>query len=380
MKILVLSYEFPPVGGGGGRVAEEVALALVARGHEVRVHSARLAGQPKSETHDGLTIHRTYGWRRSADRCSVAEMALYIVSSILPATRLAMAWRPDVVHAHFAIPTGPIATVIEFLTGIPYVITGHLGDVPGGVSSQTDGWFRWLGALARPVWSRAADVTGVSGHVCGLIEQAYLRTAHRIPNGIQLEAVDTPPRPAGRPRRLLFAGRFNPQKNVPFLIEVLAELRTRDWTADLFGDGADYAAVCAMLRSHGLENRVILHGWQAPAIVESHMRSADVLLLPSLSEGFPVVAAKAQGYGLAVLASDIDGVRELIDNGVNGILCPVNDRTAFVTALDRLLEDDTWLVTLKAGAKARAPEFALDRIVDRYEAVLSAASKAGRSP
>lgn len=374
MKILVLSYEFPPIGGGGGRVAEEIAMAMAARGHEVAVHSARLHSQPAVERRDGLTIHRTYGWRRAADRCSPLEMLLHVIASLIPATRLALRWRPDVMHVHFAVPTGLLALIIRLLTGIPYVITSHLGDVPGGAPSQTDRWFRLLGPLFRPIWRHAADTTGVSAHIGALIRQAYGRETHNIPNGVDFTGLATTPRPAGHPRRLVFAGRFNPQKNVPFLVEALRHLPAGDWVAELIGDGVDYPAAAGQVKAHGLQDRIILHGWQSPEFVDSRMAEADVLLLPSLFEGFPVVAVKALGHGLAILTNDIDSMRPLVTDGRNGVLAPVGDRAAFTAALERIIRDDAGLAAMKAAALERAGAYSLPRIVDRYETVLAAAA------
>ena len=74
MKILVLCYEYPPVGGGGGRMAHNVGSALVRRGHEVRVQTVRMKDLPAQELRDGVEIFRTSGFRRRADLCTVPEM------------------------------------------------------------------------------------------------------------------------------------------------------------------------------------------------------------------------------------------------------------------------------------------------------------------
>ena len=76
--------------------------------------------------------------RRVPDTCTVPEMGLYCATSFLPALRHIRQWKPDVVHAHFAVPTGALAWAVSGLTGVPYVLTAHLGDVPGGVPDQTD--------------------------------------------------------------------------------------------------------------------------------------------------------------------------------------------------------------------------------------------------
>ena len=138
MKILVVNYEYPPVGGGGGRVAAQIAGELARRGHEVRVQTSRTGGLPRQEMVAGVDIRRSFSFRRKPDTCSVLEMAGYMVSNTWPVLGTARTWRPDVMHVHFAVPAGPVAWVAHQLTGVPYVLTAHLGDVPGGTPEQTD--------------------------------------------------------------------------------------------------------------------------------------------------------------------------------------------------------------------------------------------------
>ena len=121
MKILVLCYEYPPLGGGGGRVAKTVAEQLAARGHEVRVQTAGMRHLPARETIGGVDVFRTFAFRAREDRCSVPEMGLFCVTSLRPTLRHCREWKPDVIHAHFAMPTALLAWAARRRTGVPYV-------------------------------------------------------------------------------------------------------------------------------------------------------------------------------------------------------------------------------------------------------------------
>src|SRR5437763_10311897 len=103
VRILVLCYEYPPIGGGGGRVAKSVAEQLVSRGHEVRVQTAALGFLNERESIHGVQVVRIASGRQSPDTCRVPEMGLYVVTSLLPVLRQCTRWRPDVIHAHFAM-------------------------------------------------------------------------------------------------------------------------------------------------------------------------------------------------------------------------------------------------------------------------------------
>ena len=175
MRILTLCYEWPPVGGGGGRAAKEIGEALARRGHQVRVQTIRFQGTPAHEVATNVDVYRSWGFRRRADQCTPLEMAGYLVSSAIPTLRHLAGFQPDLIHAHFAVPTGALALVSGRLSRRPYVLTAHLGDVPGAIPEQTDHLFRWLNPLIQPIWRNAAAIVGVSRFVGDLAEKAYGR-------------------------------------------------------------------------------------------------------------------------------------------------------------------------------------------------------------
>ena len=379
MKILVLCYEYPPLGGGGGRVAKTVAEGLVRRGHAVRVQTAALGWRSTHETIGGVEVFRTASVRRRADTCTVPEMGLFCATSFFPTLRQIARWQPDVIHAHFAMPTGLLAWAVSGFTGIPYVLTAHLGDVPGGVPEQTETLFKIIDPLARRVWSGAAACTAVSSFVQELAERAYSRAVVRIVNGIDLEtSAFKTPHSKSPSRHLVFIGRFNPQKNAPFLIEALAHLRDLDWRMTMVGDGPDLPSVRDRVAAHGLGGRVRFSGWRSNDEVHQLLAEADILCMPSLSEGMPVAAIEALAHGLAIAGSDIPGLRDVLTHGVNGITAPVNDVASYASGLRQLLTDRGLLAAAQDASLERARAFDLQGIVEEYERVLHEGRAAGR--
>ena len=377
MKILVLCYEYPPIGGGGGRVAQAIAGQLAARGHAVRVQTAALGTRSIRETHDGVEVFRTASLRRREDTCAVHEMALFCATSFLPTLRHIATWKPDVIHAHFAMPTGLLAWAAHSLTGVPYVLTAHLGDVPGGVPDQTDTLFRIVDPLARRVWENAAACTAVSTFVQDLAQRAYGRSVGRILNGIELREDERPKAKDQRPSapHLVFVGRFNPQKNAPFLIDALARLRDLAWKLTMVGDGPDMPAVRERIEAQRLGERVRLIGWRKTGDVHRLLADADILCMPSLSEGMPVAAVEALAHGLAIAGSDIPGLRDVLEPGVNGIAAPVNDAAAYARELRRVLRNADTLHAMQAASWEKARAFDLGAIAAEYERVLAGKGK-----
>ncbi|MEI9897774.1 MAG: glycosyltransferase [Chthoniobacter sp.] len=190
---------------------------------------------------------------------------------------------------------------------------------PAAFPDQTDTLFKLIAPIARQIWSQAAVTTAVSTFVQELAVAAYHRPVVRILNGIDLRDAPPPPAAIRHTRHLVFVGRFNPQKNLPLLINALARLSETNWRATLVGDGPDRATVEALIDQHQLRDRIALPGWQSADQVAAILNDADILCMPSASEGLPVAAVEALKHGLAIVTSEIPGVRDVVDHGVNGL-------------------------------------------------------------
>lgn len=379
LRVLVLCYEYPPAGGGGGRVAAAVAGGLARRGHSVRILTSHVRGLAQEERHDRVTVRRAFAGRRRMDRCSVPEMVAYAVAHAVPALAELRRFRPHVVHAHFAVPTGLVAWFATRLHPVPYVLTAHLGDVPGGVPEQTDRLFRLIGPATRPIWRRAAAVTAVAPHVARLAEAAYGCCPEVIRNGIDMRRGTPLAAPcAGGPLRAIWCGRIQAQKNLAAGIAALAPLAGRAWTLDIVGDGPGRREAEAATRSRGLEGHVRFHGWLPSVAAETLLGAADVLFLPSLSEGLSLTTIEAVRAGLAFVASRIPGVADIVTDGENGILCDPRRPQEFAQAVAALIADRDRLEAMRRASFGRRALFDEERMVAAYEEVLNRASRARR--
>jgi len=257
-----------------------------------------MAHLPKETIEEGVEIRRLRSGRRREDTCSVPEMAAWVVRAIPAAIAEALRWSPDVIHCHFAVPTGAVAWAVHKATGIPYVLTAHLGDVPGGVPEQTGNLFRWVKPFTDPIWRDAAATTAVSSFVAGLADKAYGIRSRVIPNGMTLPP-SCPVIPINAPR-LLFVGRMSVQKDPVTVVRALALLKDLPWSCMMIGEGPLAGEVLGEITRAGLEDRIAFRGWASSDEVSAAMRESEILLIPSLSEGLPMVAVEALANGLAL--------------------------------------------------------------------------------
>jgi len=370
MRILTLIYEFPPIGGGGGRAAYDICKGLAARGHEVTVLTAHMQGLPFEEYKDGIRLVRISSLRREMFGASFMTMLAYVLAGLWAGSRLIGRDRPDIIHAHFAVPTGALAWMLSILTGIPYILTVHLGDVPGGVPEKTGKWFRWVEPFTVPIWKRAKKIIAVSEHTRQLALKHYSVNVEVVPNGADVKHLAPAEINVNTPPCLIFAGRFVPQKNPFAIIQTLSQLKDLNWTCSMLGDGPLFEDVKHEIEKAGMSERFDLPGWVTPDTVLEYFAKSDILFMPSLSEGLPVVGVQALATGLAIVASKIGGFLDLVDNGKNGYLIDVRDVSAFSNSLREIISDPNVLLRLREASVEKSHQFDIQKVAEQYQAIL----------
>ena len=139
--------------------------------------------------------------------------------------------------------------------------------------------------------------------------------------------------PMRTPKRVVFVGRFAPEKNIPFLLRAFAEVP--DATLILVGSGPETETIESGIAALGLEERVEIVSWTSD--VPAVLRDADVFVLPSLYEGWPLVVLEALAAGMPVVASDVGSIADMFVDGESGYLFPLNDEAALTARLTDVL-------------------------------------------
>jgi glycosyltransferase involved in cell wall biosynthesis len=232
LRILSLSYEYPPIGGGGAPMCEGLSETLAAAGHEVDVVTSGMKGLPELEERRGVRIHRVPCLRRHLHYSTTPEL----LTTLVPLYRKALALHRerafDLNHCHFAVPSGIPSYWLQRRTGLPYVISCHGSDIPGYNPDR----FQWEHRLIRPIWlpiMRGATALICASHfLADLVHRQLDVAVDVIPYGFDPPAfVDAP-----RENRILTATRMFERKGVQFLIRALQQLDTH-YEVWIAGDG-----------------------------------------------------------------------------------------------------------------------------------------------
>ncbi|HEX3245428.1 MAG TPA: glycosyltransferase family 4 protein [Chloroflexota bacterium] len=371
MRILMLNYEFPPLGAGGSTSSYHLARTLVELGNDVDVITMSLSGIPHQETMDGIRVMRVPSLRGRREVCHTHEMATYVLSGTLFAAAQVRRRSYDLVNSHFIFPTGPIAYMLRRLGGPRYVLTARGSDVPGHNPNR----FRFDHQLLLPAWRhivRDADaVVAVSHDLAARIHDRAGCDVTVIPNGcspIALggfsgEQLGLDPSLDGR--RILMVTRLHEFKGVQYLIQAARRIGP-NLEIHVVGDGP-YRVTLENL-AHELGVRVRFWGWldRSSQELRGLYQHCSVFVFPSEREGSPAVLQEAMSAGLTVVAADAAGTPEVV--GDAGILVPPRDADAIAGALERLFNSPTLIDELSERARRRvATEFNWTDLARRYE-------------
>jgi glycosyltransferase involved in cell wall biosynthesis len=330
-----------------------------------------LKGLPKNECYPHYEIIRVPSLRKYAYRATLKDMGAFIISSYLEGSRLIRTWRPDIIQGHFAVPAGAAARMLSKKFHIPYFLTAHLGDIPGGVPEKTGKWFRIFYPFTKRIWEGAARIITVSNYTRELAKQSYPGIEpDLIFNGVDTDAIKPEHLEVHDPIQIVFAGRFMEQKNPLLIIEVLNRLQSLQWHCVMLGDGPLKPIVEQKIKEYGMQERFTLTGWVNPEQVIATYQESDILFMPSRSEGLPVAGVQAIATGLTPVLANVGGCPDLVNRNESGFLIEPEDIVAYTNALQILLTDKALLLRFKEKSCALAKKFDLNQIVSEYETVL----------
>jgi len=378
MKILLVNYEYPPLGGGAANATQALAREFAAAGHDVRVLTSRFRGQPELETvAEGFTVERLPVWRRHMDRCAPPEMLTYIWAACRQSKSLLCQFRPDVVLAFFGIPGGPVAWWFRRRFGIPYLVYLLGGDVPGAKGHGLPLYHALTLPLSRRIWKKAAftipNSEGLAARARRVLPDYPFEV---IPHGVDTALFHPRTKPDSDPSpvRMVFVGRIAVFKGLEFLVRALGQLARNpempDWELLLVGDGPDRPRIERMAADANLSDRLVWKGWVLKPEMPEVYRAADLFVFPSLDEGMPNVVLEAMASGLPVVGTKISGTEELVDPGVTGLLVEPGTVEPLQRALETALRDKAWREECGRAGRARAERLSWRAVADRFLALM----------
>jgi glycosyltransferase involved in cell wall biosynthesis len=366
MNVLMLNYEFPPIGGGGGQAHLNLLRQYAGR-TDLKVDVLTCAPQPgpvMETPAPNVTIYKVgirkkdlHLWRRT-------EVLAWLFKASQRVRHLIRWNRYDLAHAFFGFPTGWLC--YRHARRLPYILSLRGSDVPG-----QHGRLQWdykvLGPVIRAIWGKASGLVACSEGLRNRAQQfepsAQIKV---IPNGVDLERFH----PAARQRakgqaiRLLTVGRLSVTKRVDRLVDVVGALAKAGQPVQLTvaGGGALEADLRRLVTERGLDPVVRITGRVDADRIPDLYRQHDLYVSASMQEGMSNAMLEAMASGLPLVTTRCEGVDELIDE--NGAI--VDEPSDLAEVIRGLALDPARLGDMAAASRRRAERFTWPAVADRY--------------
>ena len=378
MRILIINYEFPPLGGGGGVASYQIAKGLVARGHEVDVLTTGRRDLPRKEAVDGIGVYRVpVVGRTEFATATLLSMLSFFPSGVVEGRRILSKRKYDILNTHFAIPSGPTGVMLSRLFKKPQVLTVIGGDIYDPTKKLSPTNNRLLHAVVRYVLNSSSEIIAISEDIRRRARQDY--HCHK---GIQVIHYGLSPYKFESKSRselgipegdvvLISIGRLIKRKALDDLLLALSRLEDQNFRLLIIGEGPEEPHLRELTEGLGLSSQVDFLGaiWGEPKF--QYLAASDIFVLPSVHEGFGLVFLEAMYCGLPVIASSSGGQTDFLRDGETGFLVPVGDVDALAEKILQLAGDEGLRRRISDFNRRYVEGFHIAGVARQYEALFS---------
>ncbi|MCX7761818.1 MAG: glycosyltransferase family 4 protein [Candidatus Kryptonium sp.] len=289
------------------------------------------------------------------------------IKAFFPVYRAIKKFKPDIIHAHSS-KAGIIARFWAAILKVkPVIFTAH----GWAFTEGREYWKRWILALIERIAAKVTTkIICVSEHDKMLALKFKVASPDKlivIHNGVDVNLFKNLKKTKIDDEVVItFVGRLVPQKDVFLLIDAMERIdKAKLW---IVGDGELKDKVIRYISKKNLNHKITLFGERSD--IPNILSQSDIFVLPSRWEGLPLTIIEAMMAGLPVVASNVGGVSELVDNGVTGFLVPPGNVEVFVDALKTLVDNESLRQEMgKAGLKKAFEKFSLDNMLSKTNEV-----------
>jgi glycosyltransferase involved in cell wall biosynthesis len=369
LRIALISSSYAPHIGGVEEHVAQVARALARRGHQLEVWTVDRGQRPSEPPTDAFPV-RYLTTPLPARRLANATRFLFTAPVAWVRWRRALRqFRPDVLVVQCFGPNGVYALGLHRRSGIPLVVVSH-----GETRGDDDGAFAQSALLRRSLresLTRASAIAAPSHYVLvDLSERFGGGEGTVIPNGVA--ELSNVPNVAREDDLVIAVGRLGAMKGFDLLITAFASIDRASTRLEIVGDGPERAALQTQIDAAGLSDRVRLIGARDAAGVADRIAAATLVVVPSRSESFGIVALEAWRGGAPLIMTTRGGASEFVRDGEDGLLVDPVDTRALGEAITRLLDDSHLRAQLASRGADRVDAFRWPRVAVLYEMMLGA--------
>jgi glycogen(starch) synthase len=381
MRILVLTWEYPPKGVGGlAQHVYDLTHALRDKGHELTIVTAGDDESIEHEQQENLQIFRVKPFPVTGnDFLSwVFQLNFAMLEKCFTLTQTGYEF--DIIHAHDWLVAFS-ARALKFGLHLPLVATIHATEY-GRNQGLHNGLQRYISDVEWWLTYEAWKVIVCSNYMNNEVENIFQVPSdkiHVIPNGVELngfKALDENFKRSNYAsddeKIVFFIGRLVPEKGLHILLDAASKVIYHYPKAKFViagkGPSADYLRAKATIL--GMEDRCYFTGYINDKVRNSLYRASDVAVFPSIYEPFGIVALEAMAAGVPVVVSDTGGLSEIVNHGMDGLKAIQGNAGSLANSILTLLKDKKLAMSLASNATEKVRnEFSWHTIADKTESV-----------
>ncbi len=369
MKILIISHEYPPIGGGGANACMNLAREYGEAGHIVNIVTVWYEGTEELSFEGKVTIHRVKSKRACVDHSSFSEMLDFLIKAKPVVKKLEKEIHYDICQVFFGIPSGPLGLYLKKRYDLSYVIRFGGGDIPGA-QKRFALIYTGLTPVIKSIWKNADALVANSKGLKDRAERFYDKKEIKIiPNGVNLlKAPEHEVIKNDDEIVLLFVSRLIEGKGVQDIIPLMKEISEaclrngKKVILRIVGDGPYRGELEKIAMKVGVDSLVEFVGQKSKDELSAYYIGSDIFVFPSRSEGMPNAVLEAMAYGLPVVMTPCEGSDELIHG--NGFVCEVD---GFKEKILELISSYSLRNTLGNKSRELAKKsFSWERAVEEY--------------
>ncbi len=377
LKVLMINYEFPPIGGGGGTTTRFLAKYMVRLGLDVSVITAKPGNENTFMHPDGFKIHYVGPTKKNHTTTYIKELTRFMLTTIYYSKKIISSIQPDINHCFFSIPCGAFGLYCKKGFNIPYITSTLGADVPGfNIGDRRLNAYHFLTqGLTKAIWNHSSYVVANSSSLKSLCEEfsPNLKLKYdSITNGVDTDIfypINSQKKINQNEIKLLYVSRLSSQKGIETLIKACGILKNKQVTnfkLTVVGDGPLRDKMFALIHKLDIKDKVDFIGWKTLEELPDIYRNSDIFILPSVMEGMPSVVLQAMACSLPIIASRVKGFEEVMEENVNGLTAEYNNETAFANTIEQLIKSPDLLNKMSKNSFEKSKQFSWDTIAKKY--------------
>ena len=346
MNILMVNYEYPPLGGGGGVFNKQLAEEL-SKNHHITVLTSQFGDLPHKEVLNGVEIVRVpVLFRKDQNAANILSMLSYFPYSIKVGRKLLKNKNFDLVHSFFAIPSAPSGKMLASSFGLPHLLSLLGGDVYDPSKKLSPHNTPFLHQTVQKMINESDVIVSLSSDI-----QRRAYEHYNIIKKIDLVHLGIPrPNVPWAARKqfdlseddllLITVGRLVPRKGIDNLIRVLPTLSNNNVKLLILGDGPERSNLEQVARNSNVEERVKFCGYVSNDEKYQLLKLSDIYVSTSHHEGFGIVFLEAMASGLPVICYDNGGQSDFLLDEKTGHLVKADEFEVFSEKVESLCQDE----------------------------------------